>query len=218
MIYFKIKGIVIYKERVKENDANVYILTKKDGILKIYVQGLFKIKSKNLPLLQIGNYLQVFGLKEGDNLKLISVLPLKTRYLYFKKYSYLYLWSFFLLKKISLLETDDFIWKIYTNLEKFITKKNFPHYLIFHLLRVLGFEPEISKCFKCQRKLKKEIYFDGKQALFCKFCKKPAYQKIPYLEWLKALKIKSKNKVPEEVPSFLKIIIKTYFKNLKRLS
>ena len=146
---------MIYKERVKENDANVYILTKKDGILKIYVQGLFKIKSKNLPLLQIGNYLQVFGLKEGDNLKLISVLPLKTRYLYFKKYSYLYLWSFFLLKKISLLETDDFIWKIYSNLEKFIIKKNFPHYLIFHLLRVLGFEPEISRCFKCQIKLKK---------------------------------------------------------------
>jgi len=218
MIYFKTKGIVIYKKRIKENDATVYILTKKNGIKKIYAQGLYQIKSKNLPLIQTGNYLQIFGLKEGENLKLISVLPLKTRFLYFKKYPYLYLWSFSLLTKINLLETDDFLWKIYLHLERFIIKKNFPHYLIFHLLRILGFEPDLLRCFRCQRKLKKEIYFDGKKALFCGYCKKAAYQKISYWEWLEAIKIKSKNKIPERVPKFLKTIIKTYFKNLKRLT
>lgn len=219
MIYFKIKGIVIYKERIKEADANVYILTKKDGILKIYAQGLYKIQSKNLPLLELGNYLQIFGLKEGGNLKLISVLPLRVGFLYFNKFPYLYLWVFYLLKKINPLEIDSFIWQIILNLDIYLSQnpKIFPHYFIYHFLSSLGFSPDLTHCFRCHRKLRENIYFDGKIGLYCFKCKKPAFQKIKTDDWSKALKISSKEKLPSTVPSFLKIILRNYLKKIKKL-
>lgn len=219
MIYFKIKGIVIYKERVKDSDANVYILTKKDGILKIFVQGLYKIKSKNLPLLEIGNYLQIFGLKEGDNLKLISVLPLKTNFLYFKKFPYLYLWLFYFLKKINPLEIDEFIWEMILNLDKYLIKnpRTFSHYFVFHLLSSLGFSPNLTHCFNCGLKLKNEISFDGKIGLYCSKCKKSAFQKIEKNEWLIALSFQNKEKLPQFTPKFLRIILQNYLKKIKKL-
>lgn len=219
MIYFKIKGLVIYKERIKEADANVYILTKKDGILKIYAQGLYKIQSKNLPLLELGNFLQIFGLKEGENLKLISVLPLRIGFIHFKKFPYLYLWIFYLLKRINPLEIDSFIWQMILNLDIYLNQnaKNFPHYFIYHFLTSLGFSPNLTHCFQCYLKLKKNIYFDGKIGLYCFKCKKPAFQKIKINEWLEALKINSRKKVPSKVPSFLKIILRNYLKKIKKL-
>jgi recombinational DNA repair protein (RecF pathway) len=60
MIYLKIQGLILDKEKIKENDAIVYILTKNNGILKCYLKGIFRPQSKNLSLFEPGNFNRLF--------------------------------------------------------------------------------------------------------------------------------------------------------------
>lgn len=212
MVYLKLIGIVLAKEKIKENDANVYILTKKDGIMKIYAKGLFQSKSKNLSLMETGNWLQLYLFSKNEKLHLISSLPLKTKYLFFEKYPLIYLSVFKLIKKLEIIETPEFLWQVLEKLDFYIRQnpENFFHWFIYHFLTSLGYEPEIEKCFKCNKKLQKNIFFDNKLFLYCSQCKKDAYLKIKEDDFKKALKIKDEKRVPKSLPKFLKIILKNF--------
>lgn len=211
--------MVIYREKLKENDGYVYILTNKGEVIKFLASGIFQLKSKNLSLFQLANFLQIFGIKENDSYKVISVLPLRIGFLHFKKYPLIYLWVLFLIKNLNIPFLEEKTFSLVYNLDKFVIQnpKNFIHWFSYHLIKNLGFEPELQRCFACQKKLKKEIYFDNYAYLYCKKCRKPAFLKISYQDYLKALKIRNKNKVPPEVPNFLKKIIKVYLIKTKNL-
>jgi len=172
-----------------------------------------------LPLSQIGNIVQVFGLQEKENLKLISLLPLKTKILYFEKFPEVYLSAFFLIKRLNLSFVDEETSKILFTIDKFVLQnpKNFIYWFAYQLLKNLGFEPELKRCFKCQRELTKakEIYFNYRFGLFCLKCRKIAYQKINQRDYLIALKIRNPKKVPSIIPTFVKKIIVFYLVKLK---
>jgi DNA repair protein RecO len=211
MIYLKINGLILAKERIKENDAFLYILTKNDGILKCFVKSAFKFQSKNLTLLEPGNLCRFFIITNFTTFQVISALPLKTPAKTFHKHPYIFLWTLKLIKNTKLIETPQFIWFILTHLENYIQQnaKNFSYWFLFHLLRELGYEIELDKCYQCHKKLKNIAFFDRKKSLYCYNCKKNTYTKIKNIA--EAQKIKSLAKVPNQIPEFIKIILKKYY-------
>ena len=217
MIYFKINGLILEKEKIKENDAIVYILTKKDGILKCYLKGIFQPQSKNLSLFEPGNLNRLFILTNFTKYQIISALPLKITTNVFKNYPYLFLWTLKIVKNLNLIETPKFLWFILTHLESYLKQnpKNFPFWFLFHLLQEIGYAIDLEKCSLCQRKLKNFAFFDRKKSLFCFYCRKENYKKINKKEFESALKIKSLIKIPKETPDFIKKMIFSQIKQMK---
>jgi len=213
MIYLKINGLILAKEKVKENDAIVYILTKNNGILKCYLKGIFRPQSKNLSLFEPGNFNRLFILTNFINYQIISALPLKITTKIFKSYPYIFLWTLTLVKNLKLFETPKFLWFVLTHLENYLRQnpKNFSFWFIFHLLRELGYEIDLQSCAQCQRKLKNFAFFDRKKNLVCFYCKKDNYLKISKDELIQAQQIKNLIKIPEEIPDFIKKITLKYF-------
>ncbi len=214
MIFLKLNGLVLAKEKIKENDAIVYILTKNQGIIKCWARGVFKGQSKNLGLIEVGNLNRFFLLTNLEKYRLISALPLKIVGPAFFHNPYLYLWTLRLIKNLKFLETPKFIWFILTHLEDYLKqeRKNFSYWFIYHLLKELGYEIDLENCEKCQRKLKKFAFFNNQKSLYCFYCRKENYHRITFLDLEKARQIKSRLKLPKTIPSFLKTMLKEYFK------
>ena len=210
MIYFKTQGLILAKEKFKENDALIYILTKKYGLMKCYLKGIFRSQSKNLTLFEPGNLNRLFIITNFKQYQVISGLPLKTTTNIFKSQPYLFLWTLRTIKNLNLIETPKFIWFVLTHLEDYLKQKSkvFSFWFTFHLLRDLGYEIDLQSCHRCQRKLKKFAYFDKKRFLYCFYCRQDFYLKINQAELLQARKIKNLIKIPQEIPDFLKVIIK----------
>lgn len=205
--------MVLAKEKFKENDGIVYILTKNYGVLKCITKGLFKIKSKNLSLLEVGNFNRFFILTNLSKFKIVSALPLKTIDNTFKKSPYLFLWTLKIIKNLQFPETPKFIWFILLHLESYLNQnsKNFPFWFLFHILRETGYEINLNRCVNCNKKLKNFAFFDNKKNLYCFYCRKKNYQKINKKELEKAQQIKNLIKIPLKIPNFLKVIIKNSF-------
>jgi DNA repair protein RecO len=220
MIYLKIQGLILDKEKIKENDAIVYILTKNNGILKCYLKGIFRPQSKNLSLFEPGNFNRLFILTNFHKYQIISALPLKITTNVFKKYPYLFLWTLKLVKNLKLVETPKFLWFILNHLENYLQQnpKNFPYWFLFHLLRELGYEIDLQSCYHCQRKLKNFAFFDQKKSIFCLYCKKDGYSKINKEELTLAKQIKNLIKIPEKIPDFIKKMLLGYFTEIADLA
>lgn len=214
MIFIKLNGLVLTKEKIKENDAVVYILTKNLGIIKCLSKGIFRGKSKNLSLLEPGNFNRFFLLTNLEKFKLISALPLKIVNKTFFQKPYLYLTVLKLIKNLKLMETPKFIWFIVYNLEKYLAQesKNFFPWFIYHLLEELGYGIDLDHCQKCKRKLKEFAFFDRKKFLYCFYCKNKDFIKISSLELKTARKIKNRLILPKTLPGFLKVMLKENFK------
>jgi len=204
------------KEKVKENDGIVYILTKNSGILKSYIKGIFRTESKNLSLFEPGNYNRFFILTNFNKYQIISALPLKTTTRVFKNHPYLFLWTLKLVKNLKLMETPKFLWFILIHLENYLQQnpKNFSYWFLFHLLRELGYEIDLERCNQCHRKLKNFAFFDQKKSLFCFYCRKDGYLKIEKKELNSARQIKNLIKIPEVIPDFVKKMILKYFSEI----
>jgi DNA repair protein RecO len=214
MLFIKINGLILHKEKTKENDAIVYILTKNNGIVKCFIKGLYKATSKNLTLFEIGNLNKLFILTNLNKFQIISALPLKiVNHIIFNKYPYIFIWSLKLIKNLNLKETPKIIWFILTHIELYLNQnaKNFPHWFLFHLLKELGYEIDLERCYKCFRKINKFAFFDYKNSLFCYKCHKESYLKINSNDLKKAKNIKNILKIPHEIPIFLKKIIRNTF-------
>jgi len=197
------------KEKVKENSAIVYILTKNNGVLKCYLKGIFRPQSKNLSLFEPGNINRLFILTDFTHYQIISALPLKITTKIFKLYPYLFLWTLILIKNLKLIETPKFIWFTLTHLESYIHQnpKNFPFWFLFHLLKELGYEIDLESCSRCQRKLKNFAFFDKKNSIFCLYCKEEKSIKINKNDLILAKKIKNLTEIPKEIPEFIKKMI-----------
>lgn len=213
MVFLKINGLVLSKEKIKESDASLYILTKNQGMLKCYLRGVFRSQSKNLGLMEPGNFNRFFILTDFQNFKIISALPLKIPTKIFKKEPYRFLWTLKLIKNLKLLETPNFIWFVLNHLEDYLNQnsKNFSFWFLYHLLKELGYGIDLDHCQNCKRKLKTFAFFDNKRFLYCFYCKKQGYQKIIKEELLQVKKIKSLIKIPKILPKFLKKMIKENF-------
>lgn len=213
MIFIKINGLVLAKEKTKESDGIIYILTKNYGLIKGLARGIFKNESKNLSLLEPGNFNRFFILTNLQIFKIISVLPFKIPGRFFKNKPYIFLWTLKLIKKLKLPETPNFIWFILNNLESYLQQnvKNFPYWFLYHLLKELGYEIDLETCLNCGRKLKNFAYFNNKKNLCCFYCKKESYQEIEKKDLQKARGIKNIIKIPKGLPPFLKIMIKNSF-------
>lgn len=216
MFFLKLNGLVLAKEKIKENDAVLYILTKNYGMLKCYVKGIFRIQSKNLGLIQTGNYNRFFIVSDGERFKVISALPLKIIGRTFYQEPYRFLWVLRLIKILKFFETPKFVWFILINLEKYISQspQNFSYWFLYHLLKELGYGINLENCFNCGRRLKNFAFFDNKKFLYCFYCRKDNYFKIDRKELEKAKKIKNLIKIPKEIPDFLKISLKNSIKSL----
>jgi recombinational DNA repair protein (RecF pathway) len=215
MIYLKIQGLILGKEKVKENDAIVYILTKNNGILKCYLKGIFRPQSKNLSLFEPGNFNRLFILTNFHKYQIISALPLKVTTNVFKQHPYLFIWTLKITKNLKLIETPKFLWFILTHLENYLrlNPRNFPYWFMFHVLRELGFGIDLYKCTICQRKIQYQAYYDRRKSLFCHFCRKENYLRIDKNEIEKARKVMDLIKIPKEVPDFLKKLILNYWRD-----
>ncbi|GIW67160.1 MAG: hypothetical protein KatS3mg096_028 [Candidatus Parcubacteria bacterium] len=201
------------KEKLKENDALIYILTKNYGLLKCYLRGIFRPQSKNLTLFEPGNLNRFFIITNFKKYQIISALPLKTTTNIFKSQPYLFLWTLRIVKNLGLLETPKFIWFVLTHLENYLRQRSkvFSFWFLFHLLRELGYEVDLENCQKCQRRLRKFAYFDNKRFLYCFYCRQDFYLRISQQELTQARKIKNLIKLPREIPDFLKVLIKNSF-------
>lgn len=208
MIYLKINGLVLEKEKFKERDAIVYILTEKDGVWKCGVKGLYRQESKNLTLIEPGNFNRFFIITDLEKKNIISCLPLKIMPATLKNYPYTFLWTLKIIKKLKILETPKFIWFVLKNLDRYLKEGgDFPFWFLFHLLRELGYEIDLENCMHCGRRLKNFAFYSS-QGLFCSFCRKASYQRIEKSDLDEAKKIKNLAKIPKKVPHFLKIILK----------
>jgi DNA repair protein RecO len=219
MIYFKINGIILQKEKKKENDSIVYILTENYGILKCYIRGIFRSESKNLSLFEPGNLNRLFILTNFYKYQIISALPLKITTKTFNKNPFIFLWALKIVKNLKLIETPKFIWFILTHLENYIKQnsKNFPYWFLFHILKELGYEIDFEKCYKCQRNLKNFAFFYSQKYLVCFYCKQKDqknYILIKKEELTIAQKIKNLVKIPEKIPDFLKTMITRNFSEI----
>lgn len=208
MIYLKINGLVLEKEKIKERDAIVYILTEKDGVWKCGVRGLYKQESKNLSLIESGNINRFFIITDLEKKFIISCLPLKIMPATFKKHPYTFLWTLKIIKRLKILETPKFIWFVLKNLDRYLRQEGeFHFWFLFHLLRELGYEIDLENCINCGRRLRNFAFYSS-QGLFCSFCRKASCQKIEKSELENAREIKNLVKVPKKIPDFLKIILK----------
>lgn len=205
------------KEKIKENDAVIYILTKKYGLMKCFIKGIFKPTSRNLTLFEPGNLNRLFIITNFRQNRIISALPIKTPFSSFKKYPYIFLWTFKVIKNLNLLETPKFVWFVMNYLSFYIKQspKVFPYWFLYHILRDLGYQIDLDRCYKCSRKIKNFAFYDKKINLVCLYCKKQNYLKITKKDLNKARKIKSLRKIPTgKLPDFLKIIIKNRYKEV----
>lgn len=218
MIHVKIKGLILDKIKVKEKDALIYILTKRDGIWKCSLKGLFRPESKNLSLMEPGNFNSFFIITDLEKKLIVSALPLKIMPATWKKYPYTFLWTLKLIKNLKLVETPKFIWFILKNINHYLPQgKNFSFWFMFHLLKEVGYEIDLEKCHHCGIQIKNEAYFSPK-GIFCSLCKKISYPQIEKRELEEAKKIKNPVRVPLDIPLFLKSIIKTRIKELQSIS
>lgn len=197
------------REKFKENDALIYILSKKDGVLKCLAKGLFKTTSKNLTIIQPGNLNSFFILTDLNKFRIISALPLRIVKSSFFNNPYIFLWSLKIIKNIGFLETSPTLWFMANHLENYINQQpsTFPYWFLYQIYRELGCELELEKCSACQRKIKKFAFFDNQKSLFCLYCRKDGYQKIKEKDLEQAKKIKNFIKIPTNVPDFLKKMI-----------
>jgi recombinational DNA repair protein (RecF pathway) len=211
MVYLKINGLILVKEKVKENDAFLFILTKNNGLLKCYSKGSLKSQSKNLTLFEPGNFCRFFIITNLEKFQAISALPLKIPTQVFHRQPYIFLWTLKLIKNLKLIETPKFSWFVLTHLESYLKQnaQNFPYWFLFHLLRELGYEINLENCHHCQRKLKNFAYFDCQRFIYCFYCRKDSYLKVTELK--EAKKIKNLAKVPLKIPEFLKMMIKKQY-------
>jgi len=218
MIYIKLDGLILDKKRIKENDGLIYILTKKYGILKCLLKGIYQAQSKNLSLLESGNFNRFFILTDLEKFRVISSLPIKIPLKSFKKNPYIFLWALKLIKNLNLPQTPPLVWFILLHLENYLknNEKNFPPWFLFQVLKELGYEPDIERCHNCQRKLTKFAFFDRKRFLYCLNCKKESYLKIEEKELKKAKEIKNPINVPKDIPDFLKIILRFSLKHISK--
>lgn len=209
MISLKIKALVLAREKFKESDGIVYILTKNHGMLKCYVKGLFKINSKNLAFLQEGNFNNLFILTDLNKFQIVSALPIKIFKSQNYRHTYLLLWSLKIIKNLNLLETPSFIWFVINHLKNYLQQnyKEFPYWFLFHLYQELGYGLELDKCLSCQRKIKKFAFFDNKKSLYCLYCRKDNFSKIEQIDLERAKEIKNFIKIPSLIPPFLKKMI-----------
>lgn len=205
--------MVLAKEKIKENDALIYILTKNYGILKCLGKSIFRISSKNLNLMETGNLNRFLILTNFSQFKIISALPIKTTGKIFKKNPYLFLWSLRLLSKLKFPETPRFIWFVSTHLENYLAQnpQSFPYWFLYHLLKERGYEIDLENCSDCNRKLKNFAFFNNRRGLYCFYCKKNNYQLIEKKDLERARQIKNVIKIPQNIPVFLKKIIKNSF-------
>lgn len=197
------------KIKRKEKDAIVYILTKNIGLLKCSLKGIFQPQSKNLTLFEPGNYNRLFIITDNTKFKIISALPLKILSSTFKKYPYIFLWTFKIIKNLNLPETPKFLWFVLNHLDNFVKQnpKNFPYWFLYHLFRELGYEIDLDRCIQCHRKIKNFAYFNNKNSLYCSYCKKDSFLKINKENLQSARKIKNLIKIPTKIPNFLKTIL-----------
>lgn len=214
MIYLKLNALILDKEKIKENSAIVYILTKNNGVIKCYLKGLFRPKSKNLSLMEPGNFNRLFILTNLEQFRIISCLPLKIASKAFRKDPYTFLWLLKIIKTSKILSVSDFTWFILTHLDNYLPQnpKNFPYWFLFHFLKELGYGLELKKCNSCNRGLKNFAYFDNKRSLFCSFCRKSSWQLITKKDLTSAQKIQHLIKIPKFVPRFLKIALRNVFR------
>lgn len=218
MFFVKFNGLILDKIKIKENDALIYILTEKYGIQKCFLKNVFKQTSKNLGLSEIGNINKFYTLVKNQSLQIISMINIKIpNYHFVASYSYEYIWALKLIKKINLIETPPNLWLILINLENYINQspKIFKYWFIFHLMKEIGYEIELQKCYQCNRKLTKFAFFDNKQSIFCGFCAKNNYQKISNQTLNSSLSINNIKKI-QTIPYFLKKIIKNRFKEINK--
>ncbi|BCX15567.1 MAG: hypothetical protein KatS3mg097_459 [Candidatus Parcubacteria bacterium] len=219
MFFIKFNGLILDKRKIKESDALIYILTEKYGIQKCFLKSAFKHTSKNLGLSEIGNINKFYVLVKNQFLRIISMINIKIPNQYYAAYSYEYLWALKLIKKINLLETPTNLWFILINLENYIyqSPKTFKYWFIFHLMKEIGYEIELRKCYQCNRKLTKFAFFDNKQSIFCGFCAKNNYQKISNNILNSAFAINNiKTSQIKTIPDFLKKMIKNRFKEINK--
>jgi len=187
--------------------------------LKCLVKGIYKPESKNLSLFESGNFNRFFILTDLEKFRIISALPIKIPQKIFKKNPYIFLWALKLVKNLNLPQTPPLIWFILLHLQDYLSynARNFAPWFLFQVLKELGYEPEIEKCQNCQRRLTKFAYFDRKKFLYCLNCKKPSYLKIEQEDLKKAKEIKKIDKVPKDIPDFLKIILRFSLKEISIL-
>ncbi len=171
MFFRKITGIVLEKKIVKEADVFFYILSKQDGVLKVYAKGAAKWQNKNLHLTQPGTKANYWLGYYENHYKLLSGLILSKPSKVFKLYPEIYLWSLKVVKLANFKITSENLWYWALNLEKLIIKSplNFIYWFLFHLTNEIGYGLDLKAC-SCGRKLIKA--YVSKNELKCEKCHK----------------------------------------------
>jgi len=182
-VHYRTQGFILKKEDLREADRIYTLFTKDFGKLELLARSVRKIKSK------LRGGLELFWLSEiefiqGKTYKTITDASLinnfKNLRKNLKRLKVAYKAADILNDSIKGEEPDEKIW----NLLKFTFQKlNDPnlkssylpliyYYFFWHLLSVLGYEPELNFCVICQKKLiPKNLYFNFKEGgVICGNC------------------------------------------------
>lgn len=199
---------------IKEKDAIVFILSEKDGVLKLFSKSSFLWSSKNLSLLQPGTIGKFWLITDFQRLKLVSGLPIKLPGSVFQKYPYHYLYTLRLIKIFSILETPKELWQRMINLEFYLQEniKTFLQWFIVQFLKDLGFALDFKYC-QCGNKIKTAFLDKGK--LVCFQCKKIASYRLSEKDLWRIKQLNSEKPPKVSLPKETNLILKTQLKNAK---
>jgi len=210
-IHYRTKGFVLKKEDREEADQLFTLFTKDFGKLEILGKAIRKISSKLRANIEIF-YLTEVEFIQGKNQKILTdailIEKFKNLRKNLKKLQLAYRIADVLDNLVKGQEADEKIWQLLKetfyqlNDEKIKDEKLdiIYFYFFWNLLSFLGYEPELYYCLSCQKKLKPEKLYFGKEGIICHFCKK---------------RLKSKKELLLEVlPEIIKILRVILKKNL----
>ena len=172
----KTKAIVISEKNLGEDDKLFALYTKKFGKIEVLAKAIRKPKAKLRGGLQILNYIN-FEFVEGKNFNIATDALLKEDFSSIKKEPKKFRMALYVCnvldKLISGEEKDKRIWGLLKKTLKSIEHNNngiILRYFDWVLLSLLGFEPELYYCVKCENKIGEgKLFFSAKEGgIVCK--------------------------------------------------
>lgn len=251
-VHYRTQGLVLKKRDLGEADRIFTIFTKNFGKLEILAKAIRKIKSKLRGGMEIF-YLSDIEFIQGKTHKTLTDAILIENFKNLKK-DLLKLKIAYKIAEISeqLIkgeEKDEKIWQLFS--ETFQTLNNAPlsivkcqllyYYFLWSLLSILGYQPQLSNCILCQKKIEgpllpgggragwnpENLYFSPKEGgIICNSCSKrikkesrvglkPEIVKILRLFLTKDWKITSRLKIEKDWLNSLKEISENYLDEVK---
>lgn len=179
-----IDGLIIKEQEIGDNDKLLTILSRNDGVVRVYASGAKSIKSKKGAATTLLSYSSLTIKKKGESYRIVEASPIKVFFKTGSDLEALSLAQYFCelsLYYASSDENSELIFRLILNALHFICEKKRNLHQIkaiveLKLMSLIGYEPNLIACNKCLKYEDEIMYFDCFEGyLYCPKCAQ--YQK-----------------------------------------